>query len=409
MENKAGADFGHFVTAGSRPVVLQVLPALHSGGVEQGVVDMNAALVKAGARSIVVSSGGPRVHDITRAGGEHILLPVDSKNPLTMALNARRLRAIIRKEKVDIVHAASRAPAWSAARAVKGTQARYVTSCHSAHKISGSLKRYYNSSIAGGERVIAVSAFLADYLEKNYGLPRDIIRVVHRGVALERFHPTCVSAQRMVAVAQQMRIPEGASVIMLPGRLSRIKGHAVLLEALSRLQRKDFFCLFVGSVRGNEDYGRELEKLTVSLGLEGRCRIVGDCSDLPAAYMLATVVACPSLVPEGFGRIAIEAQAMGRPVVSTNHGGARETIIDGETGWLVTPNDAGDLARAIEQAMALDAEGRAHMATRAMAHVAAHFTNERMCRATMDVYAELLRLREEEEAARQQAQAARAA
>lgn len=382
------ADAGYVLPAGT--TVLQVLPNLISGGVEQGVVDLNAGLIKAGMKSIVVSNGGPRVYDINKAGGIHIELPVHSKNPFTIWLNARRLRRIIREHKVDIVHAASRAPAWSAARAVEGTTARFVTSCHAAHKISNGFKRAYNRAITGGEKVIAVSQFLGRYLHDSYGVARDKIRIIHRGVSLERFHPTRVSADRLIAVSNQMRLPEGVSVIMLPGRLSRGKGHMVLLQALQSLKRSDLFCLFVGSDAGQEGYRRELEGAIERAGLQQQCRIVTDCNDIPAAYMLATVVVCPSLVAEGFGRIAIEAQAMGRPVIASSHGGLAETLVDGSTGWLVKAGDAAALAEGIEKALALSDEDRAGLATRAMSHVAQYFTNATMCAATMSVYAEVL-------------------
>lgn len=375
---------------GKPPVVLQIIPALNSGGVEQGVIDINAAIVAAGGQSIVVSSGGLRVHEITRAGGIHIAMPVQSKNPITMTLNISRLRRLIRKRGVDIVHACSRAPAWSAQRAVQGTDARYVTSCHAAHKITSGLKRFYNSSIAAGERVIAVSHFLADYLEGNYKVDPNIIRVIHRGVAIERFHPNSVTPDRLIDVARHMRIPDGVSVVILPGRLSRIKGHMFLLDAIESLQRKDLFCVFVGSDIGNESYRKELESYIENKNLSGSVRIISDCKDMPAAYMISTVVVSPSLVPEGFGRVAIEAQAMGRPVIATDHGGTRETILPDETGWLVKPGDVAMLTRCLDQALNLDARGRAMLATRAMGHIADHFTNERMCQGTLDVYAEVL-------------------
>lgn len=372
------------------PVIMQVLPALNAGGVEQGVIDINAAIVKAGGKSIVVSAGGVRVHEITRAGGTHIALPVQSKNPFAILSNAKKLKKIIEDEGVDIVHACSRAPAWSAARAVKGTNARYITSCHAAHKTGGRLKTLYNSSIAAGERVIAVSHFLADYLEENYKTDPNIIRVIHRGVPIDRFHPNAVTAERLIKAAQQMRIPDGASIVLLPGRLSRIKGHMFLLDAIAALGRKDLFCVFLGSDIGNEKYRAELEAYIAAKHLESQVRIVGDGKDMPAAYMTATVVVSPSLVPEGFGRIAIEAQAMGRPVIATDHGGARETILREETGWLVPPGDVNALAYALHEALGLDARARALLATKAMNHVAQHFTNDLMAQATLDVYAELL-------------------
>lgn len=382
--------FRQFAEAGHAPVIMQIVPALNSGGVEQGVIDINAAIVRAGGVSIVVSAGGLRVHEITKAGGLHIALPVHSKNPITIFANASRLRRLIRQYNVDVVHACSRAPAWSAARAVRGTRARFVTSCHSAHKISGNLKRFYNSSIAGGERVITVSHFLADYLEKNYSVDPNIIRVIHRGVALEKYHPNSVTPDRLIGIAQKMRIPDGASVVMMPGRLSRIKGHMFMLDAIAALQRRDLFCLFVGSDIGNQEYRKELERHIAARDLGGSVRIVTDCNDMPAAYMIATVVVSPSLVPEGFGRVPIEAQAMGRPVIATDHGGTRETILRDETGWLVPPGDVGALTRALKEALDLDARGRAALATRAMTHVAEHFTNEQMCQGTLDVYADVM-------------------
>lgn len=386
----ASAAFRGFVDRTRAPVILQVLPSLKAGGVEQGVIDINAGIVRAGGQSIVVSAGGPRVHEIIKGGGTHIALPVHSKNPLVMAANVGRLRKIIRDLNVDVVHACSRAPAWSAFRAVQGTPARYITSCHAAHTLGGALKRLYNSSIAKGERVIAVSHFLADYLEQNYAVNPQVVRVVHRGVAIEKFHPNSVSPERLVKISRAFRIPEGALVVLLPARLTRIKGHMFLLDALAQLQRKDIFCLFVGSEKDGGGYRKELEAYIESKDMGGMTRIVTDCNDMPAAYMISTVVVCPSLVPEGFGRVPVEAQAMGRPVIATDHGGARETIVRDETGWLVGPGSVTELAKALNEAISLDARGRALLATRAMSHVANHFTNERMCAGTLDVYAELM-------------------
>lgn len=390
MPDVMSAAFRDFAERDHVPVIMQVLPALNSGGVEQGVIDLNAAIVAAGGQSIVVSSGGTRVREIVKAGGVHIQLPVHSKNPLVIATNITRLRHLIRKHDVDIVHACSRAPAWSAGRAVQGTAARYVTSVHAEHKITGALKKLYNSSITKGERVIAVSHFLADHLEANYQVDPARIRVVHRGVAIERFHPNAVTPDRLIKLAKQWRIPDGASVVMLPGRINRTKGHMFLIDALQKIQHKDLFCLFVGSSLGNENFRRELEGYIENSGLNGSVRIVSACDDMPAAYMLATVVVSPALKPEGFGRIQIEAQAMGRPIISTDHGGAKETIVPDETGWLVPPGDVDALAAALDEALSLDAGLRARLATHAMSHVVKSFSNDKMCASTLDVYAELL-------------------
>ncbi|MCC7037562.1 MAG: glycosyltransferase family 4 protein, partial [Alphaproteobacteria bacterium] len=189
---------------------------------------------------------------------------------------------------------------------------------------------------------------------------------------------------------RQLRVPEGAAIILLPARISRIKGHMYLLDAIAALKRRDVFCVFLGSDINNESYRRELDDYISAKELGGQVRIETKCDDMPAAYMISTVVAVPSLVPEGFGRVPIEAQAMGRPCIATDHGGARETIIREETGWLVPVADVPAMTEALQEAMSLDARGRAMLATAAMNHVATHFTNEQMCRATLDVYAEVL-------------------
>ena len=390
MNDTTSLTFRKYVDERGQPTIMQVLPALNAGGVEQGVIDINRAIVEAGGKSIVVSSGGKRVYEIQRNGGMHIELPVHSKNPLTMYANVKRLRALIRENNVDVVHACSRAPAWSCARAVRGTMASFVTSCHAAHKVSGTFKRAYNRSITKGERAIAVSHFLADYLETEYDTDPTKIRVIHRGVALEKFHPNSVTPDRLVKISQDWRLPEGAQIIFMPARLTRLKGHMFLVDALAELKDKDIFCILLGTVEKKSNYSKELIEHIEKKGLSEQIRIVDRCDDMPAAYMISTVVVSPSLVPEGFGRIPIEAQAMGRAVIATDHGGSKETIIRDETGWLIKLEDTEGFTKALHEALTLNDKGRAVLATRGMSHVAEHFTVEQMCSKTLDVYAELL-------------------
>lgn len=375
----------------SRPVVMQIIPALGSGGAEQGCIDVAAELTRAGAQAIIVSNGGHRIHELARIGAVHIDLPVHSKNPVVIWQNIRRLRTLIKRYNVDIVHVRSRAPAWSAWHACRKSHTRFVTTCHAPYNISGEVKRFYNSAIAHGERVIAISQYVAEYLRKNYHLPDDRIRVIHRGIAIEKFHPTAVTPERLISLSRSWRIPDGSNIVMMPGRITRWKGHHVLIEAIAQLKRPDVFCVMIGDDQGRTEYRAELEATIREKGLEGRVRMVPHCEDMPAAYMLATVAVSASTDPEGFGRVPVEAQAMGRPIIATDHGGAKETIVRGETGWLVPPNDPAALAQAIEDTLALTPTQRAILATRAMAHVAAHFTREQMTDKTLDVYAELLK------------------
>lgn len=371
------------------PVIMQIIPGLDGGGVEQGVIDMNAAIIAAGGISIVVSAGGRRAHEITRAGGTHIQCPVNSKNPFVMIRNTERLKKIIRDYQVDLIHAASRAPAWSARKAARECGIRYVTSCHAAHRVENGLKRFYNSAIAKGERVITVSHFLADYLVEEYKIPRANITVIHRGVSLEKFHPNSVTPDRLIKVSKNWRLPDEAPVILLPSRLTEGKGHRECIEALAQMKHQDFFCVFVGKDRKGR-FRTELEQLIEEKNLQSRVRIVDQCDDMPAAYMLSSAIVCPTTQPEGFGRVPIEAQAMGRPVIATDHGGFKESVRSGETGWLIPPGDAEALALTLDAVMGLDTRQRAVLATQAMAHVAENFLNEKMCRETLAVYADLL-------------------
>ncbi len=374
----------------TQPVIMQVIPALGAGGAEQGCIDIAAAIIKAQGKAIVVSHGGYRVNEIERMGGIHIDLPVHSKNPIVMWKNIGRLKRLIKKYKVDVVHARSRAPAWSAWRACSSTNARFLTTCHAPYNISGEAKRLYNGSIAHGEIVIAISDYVAEYLKDNYTIDKSRIRTIHRGIPMERFHPASVTPERMIDLSSVWRIPDGANVIMLPGRITRWKGHHVLIDAIAKLKRDDIFCVMIGSDQGRTEYREELEESISDKGLGEKMRIVDQCTDMPAAYMLSTVVVSASTDPEGFGRIPVEAQAMGRPIIASDHGGARETVLRNKTGWLIPPSDPDALAAAIEEALSLDDTQRAILATRSMAHVNEHFTKEIMAEKTLDVYAELL-------------------
>ncbi|WP_330891421.1 glycosyltransferase family 4 protein [Ferrovibrio sp.] len=374
--------------------MLQVLPALVTGGVERGTVDTAKALAKAGWVSYVVSEGGPMVRELERAGAKHFTLPMASKNPLVMRRNAERLEALIRELPVDLVHVRSRAPAWSARAAARRCGVPLVTTFHNAYKAHNWFRRLWAGPMAQADHMVAISQFVADYAHQTFGVPRSIITVIARGTDLAWFDPARVYPDRIARLAQQWRLVDGLPVILLPGRLTRWKGHAVLLRALAELSRRhgkqDFIAVLSGDSQGRESYRAELEQLIAQLGLDRCVRLPGDCKDMPAAYMLADVVVSASTEPEGFGRVAVEAQAMGKPVIATDHGGARETVIPGETGWLVPPRDARALADALEVALGLDADRRLAIAERARRHVAAHFTVDAMCAAYIRVYTDLL-------------------
>jgi glycosyltransferase involved in cell wall biosynthesis len=372
------------------PAVLQVLPALNAGGVERGTVDVAKALVAAGWQAFVASAGGPMVREIERAGGVHIPLPLDTKNPLAIWRNVDALADVIETCGIDIVHARSRAPAWSAKIAAKRAGVHFVTTFHGLYGLGVPGKRLYNAVMTEGERVIAISHFVAEHLMKVYGVARERIRVIHRGVDLTQFDPDRVSEERMIQLATKWRLPDDRYVVLLPGRLSRWKGQDLAIESLALLRRSDILCVMVGAALGSPRWREHIEALVKRLGVEGQVAMVDECRDMPAAYKLADAVIAPSRNPEAFGRTVTEAQAMGRLVIAADHGGARETIASGKTGWLFPPNNAGALAQAIAHALALDEPARLTIAADAVESVRARFSNAVMCERTLAVYREVL-------------------
>jgi glycosyltransferase involved in cell wall biosynthesis len=369
------------------PVVLQVLPSLVTGGVERGTVEMAQAIAEAEATALVASAGGPLVRQIERAGGEHITLPLTTKSPLGIWRNAAALEAVIRERKVSLVHARSRAPAWSAWLACRRTGVPFVTTYHGTYSESLPFKRLYNSVMARGRIVIAASHFIADLVAERHKVERARIRVIPRGVDPAVFDPATVAGSRIAKLAAEWRLPDGVRAVVLPGRLTSWKGHSVLLEAVARLARPDVMCVFVGSHQGRHGYARALEDQATRLGIAEQVRLVGQCDDMPAAMCLSDVVVHASIKPEAFGRVVIEAQAMGRPVIASDLGGPVETVRHGETGWRVRPNDPIALADAIAVALDLSLEEREALGQRARESVP---TVRAMQDATLDVYEAVL-------------------
>ncbi|MCW5699155.1 MAG: glycosyltransferase family 4 protein, partial [Rhodospirillales bacterium] len=287
-----------------------------------------------------------------------------------------------------VVHARSRAPAWSAWLASRLTGRPFVTTFHGTYGAGNSLKRAYNAVMTRGQPVIAISHFIAEHIQRVYGVAEERIRVIHRGADLNLFCPDTVTEERVTALAHDWRLRDGVPVVLLPGRLTRWKGQTVMIEAMARLGRSDVVCLILGDHQGRIPYRRELDELIDSNKLGEVVRVIEHCDDMPAAYRLADIVVSASTEPEAFGRVAVEAQAMGRPVIASDHGGARETVVPGETGWLTPPGDAAALAAAIKGALGLTAEQRTGMGNAAIAHVRSHFSNDVMCAKTLDVYRE---------------------
>lgn len=381
--------------------ILQIIPDLHSGGAERTTVDVAAALSEVGARCLVASRGGRMVSELQSKGGVWLPFPAATKNPFAMAFNSVRLARIIRDEGVDIVHARSRAPAWVAYYATRQTGARFVTTYHGAYAGGSSFKLQYNGIMAAGDLVIANSDFIARRIADLHPEASNRIVVIPRGADIRLFSPAAVDPKRVERVRASWGVMPHERVVLLPARLSQRKGHAVLIDAARQLigaGLRDVRFVFVGDSH-SDALRRAFEEQIAKAGLEGVVINAGHCEDMPAAYLAAAVAVAPSTEPEAFGRVAIEAQAMGVPVIVSDHGASMEIVLSppektpGEsTGWRIPPSDAVALGRTIREALDLGASAREELTLRARKHVQENFSLEGMCRATLAVYESLLSL-----------------
>ncbi len=380
--------------------ILQIIPELEAGGAERTAVDIAKGLTDVGARALVATEGGRLVAELQAKGGVWLPFPAASKNPLGMLLNVRKLVLLCRQEGVELIHARSRAPAWVALGAARQLRLPFVTTYHGSYNSRSSVKTLYNSVMARGDVVIANSAYTAGLILAKHPIARDRIRVVNRGTDFSAFAPAAVGADRVQALRKAWGVEPHQRIVLLPGRLTGWKGQRVLIEA-ARLMRDggdaDTAFILAGDAQGRDGYVKDLDQLIAKAGLEGRVRRVGHCTDMPAAMLSAAVVAVPSTEPEAFGRVAVEAQAMGAPVVVSDLGAVPETVLappqvapSERTGWRVPPGDAAALAAGLNEALGLRPSARDALARRARIHVEQHFSLEAMVSETLDVYCALL-------------------
>lgn len=367
-----------------------MLPELESGGVERGTLELGAYLTGKGHRSLVVSGGGRLVPQLEKEGSRHIQYRhVGEKSPRCLAY-LLPLRKLLVRENVDILHMRSRLPAWVGYLAWKtlslSKRPRLVTTFHGFYSINA-----YSAIMTRGERVIAISNIIAEHIRQNYPVNPEKIEVIHRGFDTETFNPAKVDSHRLATLRNQWMIKSGdPPLIMLPARLSRWKGHDVFIQSLARIKRLPWSAVCVGDLKENPGYAEQLQATILDLGMADRVRFVGHCGDMAAAFLLAdVVVSAASTEPEAFGRVAVEAQAMGKPVVATAHGGSLETVVDRKTGWLVMPNDAASMARALQEAVA-DRERSRKMGEAGLQWVNQRFTTLSMCKKTVALYDRLL-------------------
>lgn len=387
--------------AEKRPTILQIIPELDTGGAELSTVEIAAAIVRSGGRAIVLSEGGRLAPYIAEAGGEFVPFPAATKNPLQILWNARSIAKIVEEEGVDLIHARSRAPAWSAKLAARQTAKPFVTTYHGAYSEKGSLKRAYNRVMADGEVVIANSRYTSNLIQSRYDTPEARIRVIHRGVSGRDFDPATIAPSRAKGLRQAWGVAPDARIILHAARLTSWKGQSTVIEAARLLKERDRLgnavIVLAGDAQRRDSYQQKLEAEIAAAGLTGRVLLVGHVADMPAAYNAAHLAVVASTEPEAFGRVATEAQIMGCPVVATAIGAPPETILATpkvtaaeRTGWLIPPADPEELAAAIDAALSLSEADRAALGARARAHVLQSFTLDAMCRATLAVYDGLL-------------------
>ena len=374
---------------------MQILPSLESGGVERGTIDVAKALKKEGFDPIVVSKGGVLVFQLREAGINHITLDVGSKNPFKIFSNIKHLEKIIEENKVDIVHVRSRAPMWSAYFACKNTKTKLVSTVHGTYslKLFGfkvfPLKRIYNQIMLKADRIIAVSNFIKSHILENYR--EDVsakITVIQRGADLNYFNSLAASNGRIIDLIKKWNLPEDKKIILMPARFTAWKGHEFLIETLTKVKH-DFFCVMIGSDHGHKKFRQKVEQLIVKNNLAERVRIVGLCKDMQSAYALSHLVVCPSVRPEAFGRVAIEAQSCGKVIIATKIGGVLDTVIDGKTGFLVDVNDTQKFADLIDQVLEMSKEDADFIGAAGRKNIEENFSNDKMCNLTINLYKSL--------------------
>ncbi len=365
--------------------IAQILPALNTGGVERGVVEISKALVENNFRSIVISSGGHMVSQITRNGAIHYELDVGSKNPLKWPKIRIELKKILESENVDLIHFCSRAPAWIGVPLGEILDIPIITSVHMRFRKSNIFKKYYNSILTKGNSIIAISKHIEESIKTHFPKVSDKIKIIHRGVDLDLFDPNKINPARIIAQSKHLNLKDNVPVIIMAARPAMWKGYQILIKALSKV-KLDFQCVFIGAGDGNKKFQKILINKIIQSKLETKIRLINSTRDIQAAMILGDLIIMPSLTPEPFGRIVLEAQALGKIPIAFDHGGASETIIDGKTGFLAEPLKVASLSEKISFALSLNPQKREKIGEFAKKLVSKNFNHNRMCNLTLSLY-----------------------
>jgi len=369
--------------------IAQILPALNTGGVERGVIEVSKSLVDNNFKSIVISSGGHMEIQLKRTGSIHYTLDVNSKNPMKWRKIRKKLKFILEKEKVDLIHFCSRAPAWIGFPLGIILDIPVITSVHMRFRKSNYFKKIYNSILTRGDAIIAISNHIEMSIKSIFPKVSNKIKLIHRGVDLNLFDANKIKPARIIAQSKLIGIKDSIPVIVMAARPALWKGYLVLFEALSKV-KNNFQCVLIGAGDGNQKFQQQLINRIIKFNLEGKIKLVKSSRDIQAAMILGDIVVMPSVTPEPFGRIIVEAQALGKIPIAFDHGGASETIIDGKTGFLAEANNASSLAEKISFALSLKDSKRQKMGEYSKKFVSKNFSHDRMCNLTISLYKQCL-------------------
>jgi glycosyltransferase involved in cell wall biosynthesis len=379
--------------------VLQVIPKLGFGGAETGCYDLAHYLAEQNCKSFLITSGGQLLKYVRKEKVKIIRLPVHSKNPIIIFLNFIIIFFILWVYKIDIVHARSRAPAWSCLWACFFSRKKFVTTFHGTYNFSSNIKQFYNSVMVRSKLIIGGSNFIFSHINKNYqkylNLKKQKLMVIFRGINLEFFSEKNISDKKLNTLMSNWKINKKNFIILLPGRLTKWKGQEIFIEALNLLlevhSNENFHAIVLGSDQGREVYYKKLLLLVERYRIGKKITFIENCQEMPLAYKLSDLVVSSSIEPEAFGRVAVEAQAMNRPIVASDIGGSRETVLNGKSGLLYKYNDPKELAKAINKIMKMDKQSRSLMGELGRRNVEKKYNVDQMCQTTFTEYKKLLK------------------
>ena len=380
----------------SKLKVLQVIPKLGYGGAEIGCYDLAHYLYENDCSSYIVTSGGTLIKYINRKKVKLIRLPVQSKNPILILLNAIILTIIILILNINIVHARSRAPAWSCLIATKITGRKFVTTFHGTYNFKSNIKKFYNSVMLRSNLIIAGSNFIFSHINENYSKylkPEKKFLVIFRGINTDYYDPKKIKEKDEIQLISKWKIDKEKKVILLPARLTAWKGHEIFLEALNKLKinesQKKFIAVILGSDQGRKIYKKRLIRLVEQYRLINDVIFIDNFELMPIAYKISDIVISSSIEPEAFGRVAVEAQAMEKPIIASNIGGSNETIIDEKTGFLYPAGNSDILSQKLSHIFDLNDETLKSMGIEGRKNVIKKFNVEKMCFSTYSEYKKL--------------------